>query len=73
MVWLVTGAALVGTVANIRHKRWGFAVWLATNGLLALHNASIGEYAQATLFAVYTGLAVWGWLAWGKSDKRKVH
>lgn len=29
--WLVTTASIVGAVANIYKRRWGFAVWLCAN------------------------------------------
>jgi nicotinamide riboside transporter PnuC len=64
LTWLVTLAALVGTVANIKRKRWCFAVWMVTNALWCAYDWHIGACAQAALFAIYTGLAVWGWFAW---------
>lgn len=66
MMWLVTAAALVGTVANIKQKRWCFAVWIATNGTWVWYDWRMGAYAQAALFLAYTGLSIWGWFAWKK-------
>jgi len=64
MMWLVTLASLVATVANIRKIRWGFAVWAIADAAWLVYDFYIGAYEQAALFAVYTGLAIWGWLAW---------
>jgi len=73
-MWIVMVASLVGTVANIYKKRWGFGVWLVTNAAWVWHNLLIREYPQAALFLVYTGLAVWGLVRWnreGRDDRRK--
>jgi nicotinamide riboside transporter PnuC len=63
-MWAVTAVAIVGTVANVLRKRWGFALWLATDVVLVAHNLVIGQPAQAVLFIVYAGLAAWGWWKW---------
>ena len=69
IVWGVTVAALLGTVLNICKRRESFALWIFTNGLFATHNILIREWAQASLFSVYVGLAVWGWFAWREGAK----
>lgn len=70
-VWIVMLAALVGTVGNVRRRRWGFGVWMVTNALLAGYNTWLaltlwdgGPAAQAVLFAAFFGLAAWGWIEW---------
>jgi len=65
LMWLVTAAAIVGAIGNVRHRRWGFAVWIVTNACWLAYDLAIGANAQAALFAVYAGLAIWGWLSWG--------
>lgn len=65
-MWLVTVASIIGTVANIYQRRWCFWVWLITNLAWATFDAWIGAYAQATLQAVYAGLAVWGLIQWAR-------
>jgi len=62
--WLVTVASLIGVIANIHELRWCFAVWFCTNITWMVVDWRKGLYAQSALFAVYTGLAVWGWFAW---------
>lgn len=69
--WLVTTAAIVGTVANVWRKRWGFAVWMVTDLVWCVRDLMIGENAQAFLMAVYFGLGVWGFMAWGDGDAGK--
>ncbi len=63
-MWVVTVASLVGTVANIYKRRWGFAVWFVTNLAWTGYDAWLGAWPQAALMAVYAGLAVWGWAKW---------
>ena len=64
LMWLVTGLAVFGNVLVIRRRRAGFGVWVVCNCVLAWRNASGGEYAQAALWTVYLGMAVWGWMSW---------
>ena len=63
-MWLVTAAAIVGACLNLKKRRSGFAVWMLTNLLNAGYCLWIGQPAQALLFGVFLGLAVWGWIAW---------
>ncbi len=68
MPWLLTGLSILGAVLNIKKRRSGFAVYTVANmGWIAvdLYN---GIYAQAALFAVFTGLSAWGWIEWGKKE-----
>jgi nicotinamide riboside transporter PnuC len=62
--WAITVASIIGTVANIYKRRWCFWVWLCTNSTWSVYDFSIQQYAQSALFAVYTGLAVWGLICW---------
>jgi len=66
--WLLTIASVIGTVANIKKKRWCFYVWFLTNLAWVVVNIMIGLYSAAALFAVYTGLAIWGIISWGKKN-----
>ena len=65
-MWLVTGASIVGTVANVHHKRWCFWVWAATNALWCMYDIAKTAYPQAALMAVYFGLSVYGLRTWAK-------
>jgi hypothetical protein len=44
--------------------------WTASNLGLAAVNARSGDWAQATLYAVFLVLAVWGWVDWGQAIAR---
>jgi len=62
--WLLAAASLVGVVLNIRRRRACFAIWIATNAAWCAIDMAAGLPAQAMLMAVYTGLAMWGYVAW---------
>jgi nicotinamide riboside transporter PnuC len=64
--WFITIASLIGTIANIYKKQWCFAIWLGTNVAWTIIDFQKGIYAQATLFAIYTCLAIWGLYKWKK-------
>jgi len=63
-MWFVTALSLCGNILVIKKSRNGFICWAVANIFLTIHNFSILEYAQGTLFFVYFWLAVWGILAW---------
>lgn len=56
--------ALYGALLNAKGNKNGFIYWIFTNFYLMGKNFSIGEYAQATLFCAYLGLAIYGYLTW---------
>lgn len=62
--WLLVLIALIGAVLNVQMNRLGFLFWIVSNCGLAIVNASRRQWAQAVLFTVYFGLALWGWLVW---------
>ena len=64
LMWLVTIASLIGTVANIHKRRWCFGVWAFTNAAWAIYDVHKGAHAQAALQAVYFGLSVYGLRKW---------
>jgi nicotinamide riboside transporter PnuC len=70
MTWALVVIALIGTVMNVRRMRAGFVFWTASNLGLAAVNARSGDWAQATLYAVFLVLAVWGWVDWGQAIAR---
>ena len=45
------------------HQPWAT---LIACGALAVTHALEGRWPLAAQFTVYTGLAVWGWFAWGR-------
>jgi nicotinamide riboside transporter PnuC len=68
-MWVVTGLSILGTVLNIKKVKWCFWIWLFTNLSWCIYDMVIKNYAQATLFAVYTGLAIYGIVEWSKRKK----
>jgi len=65
--FLITIAAIIGTVANIYKKQWCFIIWPFTNTIWCIYDFSIGAKWQAIQFLVYAGLSVWGLIQWRKS------
>ena len=63
-----TVLSIIGTIANIYKKQWCFILWLITNAFWIGYDYYHGLYAQAALFAVYFGLAVWGLVKWGRGN-----
>ncbi len=68
MTWLVACASLFATWLNIRRVRACFAIWFVTNAAWCVVDVAYGVWARAPLDAIYTGLAVWGWIAWGRKN-----
>lgn len=64
LTWLLVIIALIGTVLNVQMARLGFLFWIVSNCGLAIVNARRRQWAQASLFTIYLGLAIWGWLSW---------
>lgn len=67
--WVMSAVALAGTFMNAERNKYGFYFWLLSNMYMTIRFAVIGEYAQMTLFFVYTLLAVRGIFSWGKKEK----
>ncbi len=62
--WAVTAASIAGVVLNIKLRRECFYIWACTNAFWAVVDFTEGIYSQATLQAVYFGLAIWGIIEW---------
>lgn len=65
--YIVTAAAIVGTVANAFKKRWCFGVWCVTNAFWLVYSFCRNEYALALSYALNLIIAVVGLINW--SDK----
>jgi len=70
--WIIAVASITGTAANVLKKRWCFYIWLATNSFWCVYDIWLGCYAQAAIYVVYFGLAVWGLVTWKPIKKRKM-
>jgi len=71
LLWCNTVFAIIGTFLNAKKIRFGFLVWMITNCVFVINNIFIHSYQQAALFFVYFGLALFGWISWGKQEKSK--
>ncbi len=66
LMWIVTAASILGVILNIHKKRACFYIWTRTTITWYLTDFCSGAYPQSALFAIYTGLAIWGILQWRK-------
>lgn len=71
IVYGVTFATIVGTVANSFGKRWCFWVWMCTNGFWCVYNVWIGQYAQGVLYAFNFAMAILGLAKWKRKKQKK--
>lgn len=69
--WIMSAAALIGTVINAEQNKYGFAFWIVSNLYMVIRFAFIGEYAQMTLFFIYFLLAIRGIYSWSKKEKNR--
>jgi len=69
-IWFNTIFAIVGTFLNAKRIRFGFVIWMITNAVFVGYNLYLGSYQQSALFTVYFGLALFGWINWGKETKK---
>ena len=61
---MLTALSLVGTVLVTKQDRRGFIVWVIANAGWTVIDYQAGQFAQSLMFAVYLGLAVWGYVRW---------
>ncbi len=71
--WLVSLAALVGVVLNIRKHPGCFAIWTVTNAAWCAADWASGLHAQSCLMAVYCVLSIWGLWTWGRGRAASSH
>src|SRR5574341_1892992 len=64
LLWGLTILSLIGTVMNVRKMRCCFYIWAFTNAVWTIHNYSVKEFQQASLFFIYFILALWGIYEW---------
>jgi len=75
--WMLVAGSLVGTVANVRKRWWGFLIWTVADAGWVAMNVWHRSWSEAALWATFTGLSAWGMVAWrrrktGKNEKCKV-
>ncbi|NGX28480.1 MAG: hypothetical protein K940chlam1_00661 [Candidatus Anoxychlamydiales bacterium] len=69
-IWFNTIVAIMGTILNAKQVRFGFIVWMITNAVFVVFNIYMKIYPMAALFSVYFGLALYGWISWGKKSSK---
>lgn len=69
-IWCNTIVAIMGTILNARQVRFGFVIWMITNAIFVIFNFYMQIYQMAALFLVYFGLALYGWINWGKKSAK---
>jgi nicotinamide riboside transporter PnuC len=69
MYWIVSVAALIGVVLNIRKHVACFYVWSCTNAAWCYADFEHGLHAQGALMSVYFVLSLWGIWTWTRSKK----
>ncbi len=67
--WCVSGISVVGAVLNAKQKISGFVFWCVANVAWVVIDCSVGLYAQAALFGVYTGISLYGIWTWWRKKK----
>lgn len=67
--WILVFLSLAGNVFVIKKNVLGQWLWAIGNTGWVIFDVSIGNYSQATLFAVYIGMSIWGIIAWTKEAK----
>jgi len=65
--WVFAALAIVGTILNVYKNRVGFLFWIVSNAGWIVLAIQSKIYAQAVMFAVYLGMAAWGWTQWSKN------
>ena len=70
--WLIVAVAIVGAVANARQKRWGFALWIVSNGYLCVYDLFLGLCSQSALYLVFLLISLDGLIFWSKNPAKRV-
>lgn len=71
--WLATIVSLIGNFFVNYQRKEGFILWIISNVLwvwIGLNAVEI-NWAQVTLFLIYTGTSAHGLINWIKADKKR--
>lgn len=71
LTWLIAALSLSGTVLNIKKRSECFYLWAVSNVAWVFIDLSKGLHAQAVLFAIYFGLAVYGAWSWSRGRRER--
>jgi nicotinamide riboside transporter PnuC len=64
MPWIATILSIIGTIANIYKKRYGFVLWIIADIIWIDIDYQAGLHEQAGLFLFFAILAMWGYIQW---------
>ncbi|MBU0729829.1 MAG: nicotinamide mononucleotide transporter family protein [Proteobacteria bacterium] len=68
--WILTALSLLGTWYNIQKKVAGWYIWSVSNVGWVICFTMKGMAAEATLFAIYLVLSIYGIIKWGGSKSK---
>jgi len=70
--WTLTALSIIGTLYNLQKRVAGWVIWTISNAGWIISFSMKGMVAEATLFAVYLGLSIYGIYKWrGPRTSRK--
>ena len=64
-IWLFVFISLCGNFFIIKKNILGFYLWLIADIFLIFYNLNIQEFAQSTLYIIYTFFCIYGIFKWG--------
>ena len=68
LTWVMAASCVIGAILNAKKSIIRFYIWLPTNIMWVLFSLRLAQYAQASLFAVYTVIAIIGIKNWRKTN-----
>ena len=69
---VATVIAIVGVLANNRHLRWCFLLWLISNAMSMAIHIDAGIWSLAVRDAAFFVMAVEGWFLWGNKKGKGI-
>lgn len=70
--WILTSLSLLGTLYNIQKKVTGWYIWAFANMGWVVSFSMKSMVAEATLFAIYFVLSIYGIIKWQTAKKEIV-
>ncbi|MBN1915208.1 MAG: hypothetical protein JW769_04900 [Parachlamydiales bacterium] len=68
--WLFTALSIWGNIHVIKKQKVGQLLWMLANVGWIWYNVKNHEWAAATLFSIYLGLCIWGFVQWHLDEKK---
>lgn len=67
--WILVGMSIVGNIFVNKKNVIGQWLWVFANIGWMFYDISVGSYSQASLFAIYFFMSLWGVYSWMKDEK----